>query len=187
MPETPALTSVAAAETERSEAPASAVPAEAAVPAAAIDVSQSESVESSPEPAPVSTSLVLAALEPEREPDATPPPVGDLDTRFFAESPAEAWLAHELERRDPQLLRKMTARVAQRRARLARYVVGVVGVAVVLCLAALVKSAVPTNDEVAGPRHASASVPAAQPAPLPLPSAAPDPPTVSTERADGGG
>ena len=80
-----------------------------------------------------------AESDDEREPaDLSVPPVGDLDARFFAESTSEAWLAHELELRHPQFLRKMTANVALRRARLARYVVGVVGVAVALCLAALV-------------------------------------------------
>jgi len=134
------------------------------------------------------------AAEPEREPDATPPPVGDLDTRFFAESPSEAWLAHELERRDPQLLRKMTAKVAQRRAHLSRYVVGVVGVAVVLCLAALIKSAVPADDDAPQPRPgAQMPMPAAQPAPLPFPSAArtPEAPPAASPKAplgtDGGG
>jgi hypothetical protein len=134
------------------------------------------------------SSSLAESLEPEREPDATPPPVGDLDTRFFAESPAEAWLAHELERRDPRLLRKMTANVALRRAQLAKYVVGVVGVAVVLCLAALIKSAVPTADDAAVPSHgAGTPVPAAQPAPLPLPRVAPGAPAASEDRADGGG
>ena len=90
-----------------------------------------------------------AESEPQPEPpEPSVPPVGDLDARsigdfdarFFMESSSEAWLAHELELRDPQLLRKMTASMVRRRAHLARYVVGVVGVAVVLCLAALVKS-----------------------------------------------
>ena len=97
--------------------------------------------------------------EPEPAEPSVPPvgdldarSIGDLDARFFVESSSEAWLAHELELRDPQLLRKMTANMARRRAHLARYVVGVVGVAVVLCLAALVKSAVPVaRRHLSGP------------------------------------
>jgi hypothetical protein len=164
--------------------PTPAAPAPAAAPAVATDARSTQAVDASPEP--TMSSSPEGALEPEREPDATPPPVGDLDTRFFAESPSEAWLAHELERRDPQLLRKMTAGVARRRAHLARYVVGVVGVSVVLCLAALIKSAVP-SDRDAPRARVGMPTPAAQPAPLPLPSAAPEPPAASAYRADGGG
>ncbi len=88
-------------------------------------------------------------------PEPSVPPAGDLDARFFEESSAEAWLAHELELRDPRFVRKMTAGVARRRAHLARYVLGVVGVAVALCLAALVKSAVPAGDDESRPHPAS--------------------------------
>jgi hypothetical protein len=90
----------------------------------------------------------------------------DLDIRFFAEAPSEAWLAQELEMRDPRSLQKMTAGVARRRAHLARYVVGIVGVSVALCLAALVKSAVSSSDD-----RPAMAVPAAQP----LPAAHPGP------------
>jgi hypothetical protein len=133
------------------------------------------------------------AMPPQPEPapaavEGSIPPAGDLDARFFAESSSEAWLARELEHRDPQLLRKMTANVVRRRAHLARYVVGVVGVAIVLCLAALIKSAVPAADDAPPPRPAAQlPVPAAQPAPLPLPIAAPAPPAASVDRTDGGG
>jgi hypothetical protein len=78
--------------------------------------------------------------------DAVPPsaaPMSDLDAHFFDSSTSEAWLAQELELRDPRFLRKMTAAVAHRRARLAKYVVGVLAVAAALGLAALLKSAVP--------------------------------------------
>jgi hypothetical protein len=174
-------------ETETSAALSSSPPAPAAAPAVAADAPPPEAVEAPPEPA--ASSSPEEAFEPEREPDATPPPVGDLDTRFFAESPAEAWLAHELERRDPQLLRKMTANVARRRAHLARYVVGVVGVAVVLCLAALIKSAIPIDEDA--PRALGGDgqmpTPAAQPVPLPHPNVTPEPPAASSHRADGGG
>ncbi|HTB72804.1 MAG TPA: hypothetical protein VK762_06155, partial [Polyangiaceae bacterium] len=118
---------------------------------------------SAPEPAPgAAETPPLLSPEPQRAPsgedsegepappeaaEESVPPAGDLDARFFEESPSEAWLAHELELRDPRFVRKMTANVAQRRAHLARYVVGVVGVAVALCLAALIKSAVPAGDD----------------------------------------
>jgi hypothetical protein len=68
--------------------------------------------------------------------------ISDLDGHFFQSSPSEAWLAHELELRDPRFVRKMTASVARRRAHLARYVVGVLAVAAALGLAALLKLAV---------------------------------------------
>jgi hypothetical protein len=123
--------------------------------------------------------------------DLSIPPVGDLDARFFAESTSEAWLAHELELRHPQFLRKMTANVALRRARLARYVVGVVGVAVVLCLAALVKSAVPAGDGASRARPAAqmAMPPPGQPTSLPpaVAPVVPAEPAATAHGADGGG
>jgi hypothetical protein len=129
-------------------------------------------------PADVSTG------KPEAEsPEPSVPPVGDLDARFFAESMSEVWLAHELELRDPQLLRKMTASVARRRARFARYVVGVVGVAVALCLAALIKSAVPVGSDDSRPHPAAQmAMPAAD---SPLPPAVPVPAAVEPAAADG--
>jgi hypothetical protein len=72
----------------------------------------------------------------------SPPSSGELDARFFDSSPSDAWLAYELELRDPRVVRKMTPRVALRRARLAKYVMGVVGVAAALGMAALIKSVV---------------------------------------------
>ena len=90
---------------------------------------------------------ILAAspgVDPELS-DAAPPsaaPVSDLDAHFFASSTSDAWLAHELELRDPRFLRKMTAAVAHRRAHLAKYVLGVLALAAALGLAALLKSAV---------------------------------------------
>jgi hypothetical protein len=76
----------------------------------------------------------------------SPPSSGDLATRFFDSSPSDAWLAYELELRDPRVVRKMTPRVALRRARFAKYVVGVVGVAAALGMAALIKSVVVQGD-----------------------------------------
>ncbi len=119
-------------------------------------------------------------------PELAVPAAGDLDTRFFAEAPSEAWLAHELELHDPQFLRKMTASVARRRAHLARYVVGVLGVAVVLCLAALVKSAVPASDDAETRPAAQMAMPAGQPAPPVLPAADPAPPAAGEDEVDGG-
>jgi hypothetical protein len=81
----------------------------------------------------------------------------------------------------------MTSSVVRRRAHLARYVVGVVGVAIVLCLAALIKSAVPAGDNASPPRPAAQTpLPVALPAALLLPSAAPAPPAASVDPADGG-
>ncbi len=71
---------------------------------------------------------------------------GGLDAHFFDSTPLESWFAYELEFRDPHFVRKMTAEVARRRAHLARYVVGVVGAAAALGLAALVKLAVVPLD-----------------------------------------
>ena len=131
--------------------------------------------------------------EPEPAEPSVPPvgdldarSIGDLDARFFVESSSEAWLAHELELRDPQLLRKMTANMARRRAHLARYVVGVVGVAVVLCLAALVKSAVPVADDTSPARLAAPmAMPAGgEAASLSLPTAEPG---ARADGVDGGG
>jgi hypothetical protein len=79
--------------------------------------------------------------------DSSVPYVGDLDARFFESLPSEAWLAHELELRDPRVVRKMTARVVRRRAHLVRYVIGVVGIAAAVAVAALVKSVVVQGDE----------------------------------------
>lgn len=83
---------------------------------------------------------------------ASPPSVGDFDTRFFESSPSDAWLAHELELRDRRFVRKMTAVVARRRAHLAKYVVGVVAIAAALGLAALLKSAVVSHEDEQSPR-----------------------------------
>ncbi len=158
-------------------------PAEAETPQR---VSSEPSAELSPEP-PRAPSGDDSEREP-APPEESVPPAGDLDARFFAESPSEAWLAHELELRDPRFMRKMTANVAQRRAHLSRYVVGVVGVAVALCLAALIKSAVPAGDDESRAHPASPmAMPAARPSPLPLPAAAPDEPAATPDGSDGGG
>ncbi len=135
-------------------------------------------------------SAPVAQGESQSEPEAgeeSVPPVGDLDARFFVESSSEAWLAHELELRDPRFVRKMTANVARRRAHLARYVVGVVGVAVALCLAALIKSAVPGgDDDPRGRPAAQMAMPAAE-APLPPLSPAASAPPAAADGVDGGG
>lgn len=123
--------------------------------------------------------------------DVTVPPVGDLDARFFEESSTEDWLAHELDLRDPRFVRKMTDHVAQRRARFARYVAGVVGVAAALCVAALVKSAVPASaDDEWSSRPAArmamppSPTPAAQPEPDPVEPALPKVESAPTMAAD---
>jgi hypothetical protein len=80
-------------------------------------------------------------------PEPSVPPASDLDARFFDELPTESWLAHELELRDPRFILKMTEGVARRRAHLVKYVAGVVAVSAALCVAALVKAAVPVGDD----------------------------------------
>jgi hypothetical protein len=123
--------------------------------------------------------------------DVTVPPVGDLDARFFEESSTEDWLAHELDLRDPRFVRKMTDHVAQRRARFARYVAGVVGVAAALCVAALVKLAVPASADSEWSSRPAARMamppsptPAAQPEPDPVEPALPKVESAPTMAAD---
>jgi hypothetical protein len=104
-------------------------------------------------------------------PEPSVPPASDLDVRFFDELPAESWLAHELELRDPRFVLKMTEGVARRRAHLAKYVAGVVAISAALCVAALVRAAVPIADDD-GALPTSRPTPAASPlAPLPTDSA----------------
>jgi hypothetical protein len=123
-------------------------------------------------PAPAAESVPAPAPEPATTPEdseVSVPPASDLDVRFFEQLPSESWLAHELELRDPRLLLKMTAGVARRRARLVRYVVGVVGVAAALGVAALVKTAAGLGDEPALRERAAAGlqVPSDSPGPSP--------------------
>ena len=89
----------------------------------------------------------------------------EFEVPFFDELPTESWLAHGLELRDPRFVLKMTDTMARRRAHFTKYVVGVVGVSAALCLAAIVKAAVPTADD-----HAPAAA-ESLPAPLPPPVA----------------
>ena len=96
-------------------------------------------------------------------PEESVPPASDLDVPFFDELPSEAWLAHELELGDPRSVRKMADSVARRRAHFAKYVFGVVAVSAVLCVAALVKSAVAVD--ASAPASVRTATPVAQPAP----------------------
>jgi hypothetical protein len=110
-------------------------------------------------PSPLPVSVAFETLEFKTPTLTTAPSVGDFDTRFFESSSSDAWLAHELELRDPRFVRKMTAVVARRRAHLAKYVVGVVAIAAALGLAALLKSAVVPHDDEQNPRpHRPAAV-----------------------------
>ncbi len=160
------------------EAPVVAAEANARVVAAEAGA-QAEAVPSTP--------AETSEREPQAEsPEPSVPPVGDLDARFFAESTSEVWLSHELELRDPRFVRKMTENVARRRARLARYVVGVVGVAVALCLAALIKSAVPVGSDDSRPHPAAQmAMPAGEPPPVAVPAPVPAPPAAA-DGVDGG-
>ena len=136
----------------------------APAPVATYEPAPSFDLPPSCEPAPDSAPALSfeAPLGSQRPPplepaDASVPPVvGDLDgpfldtrifdTPFFELTPSEFWLA-ELETRDPRWLLKMTAAAARRRAHLARYVLGAVGISAVLCLAALVRVVVPSHDD----------------------------------------
>jgi hypothetical protein len=178
----------------------------ASSPAPAFDDTPTDALTTAPAPAPVPTyepapdsapALSFEApLGSERPPplepaDASVPPVvGDLDrpfldarlfdTPFFELTPSEFWLA-ELETRDPRWLLKMTAAAARRRAHLARYVLGAVGISAVLCLAALVRVVVPSHDDgdlrpaarMAMPPSDPAADPTAEPAKTGAPDAGP--------------
>ena len=166
--------------------PANTEPADATPPPVTVDSPRPDTASAASVSPAVETASSRAPRETEPEPpEPSVPPAGDLDARFFEEAPSEAWLAHELELRDPHFLRKMTTGVVQRRARLARYVVGVVGVAVALCLAALVKSAVPVSDDSHVRPAAQMAMPAGQPTP-PV-AATPVEPAPSEDAVDGGG
>jgi tetratricopeptide (TPR) repeat protein len=96
------------------------------------------------------TDHLLAEMDPD---DTSVPPVGDLDTDFFHGRP-RLDPAFDLDMRDPRVARKMTAGAARRRAHLARYVKGAVGLAFSLCVAAVVKVAVlrgHADPEATGP------------------------------------
>jgi hypothetical protein len=115
--------------------------------------------------------------------------VRDLHARFFDATPFhdDDWLAHELDLGDPRLIQKMTDRVAQRRAFFARYVAGVVGVAAALCVAALVKSAVPSRDDDWNTRPAARMVmPPNEPASATQPGVDPAEPASRSDVLDGG-
>ena len=189
-----------------SASPASVAPLPALEVAPAPEAAPAPAPAPASAPAPVEASTGMASDPEPAEPELTPgpvstelaepsvPPAGDLDARFFAESSSEAWLAHELELRDPRFVRKMTANVARRRAHLARYVVGVVGVAVALCLAALVKSAVPVGDDDSHAHPAAQMAmpaeraePVAQPVVAPTATAAANATGAPAEPTDGGG
>jgi len=141
--------------------------------------------------APTSTETDAGAadhLQAEMDPDdKSVPPVGDLDTDFF-HGGQRLDPAFDLDMRDPRVARKMTAGAAHRRAHLARYVKGAVGLAFFLCVAAVVKVAVlrgHTDRETTEPSRIlqPASVPGdpdprsvtASPSPAPVPSASAGP------------
>jgi|CZKU01.1.fsa_nt_gi hypothetical protein len=119
-------------------------------------------------------------------PAPSPSSSGAFELLFFDETPAESWLAHELELRDPRFVLKMTDTVVRRRARFAKYVMGAVGVSAALCLAAIVKAALPTTDDYAP--AAVEALPAAEPPPgAPLVTDPPSPVLYRpAPRGDGG-
>jgi hypothetical protein len=147
--------------------------------------------ESIPEPAIESVTLSGPRARDPGRLDATEAPehgVRDLDARFFDEPSSEDWLTHELELRDPRFVRKMTANVARRRAHLVRYVVGVVGVAAALGLAALIRLAVPSSEDDSRPRAASPmAMPTGEAVQLAPSAADPAEPGNKATGVDGGG
>jgi hypothetical protein len=111
---------------------------------------------------------------PEVHPDeVSVPPVG-LDSDFFGGDPAFAADASlEIDARDPRML-KLTPLMAQRRARLARYVAVAVGFAAILGGAAIVKITLARGaDSTARGAASRNAVTAASPGPAQEPVAAP--------------
>jgi hypothetical protein len=97
------------------------------------------------------------------EDERSVPPVGDLSTEFFSSRPP-SWLPQRgAVEEDPfglpahdKLARSLAPQAVARRARFARYVRGAVGVSALLCVAAVVKSAL-TRDDSTPPRRSAAS------------------------------
>jgi hypothetical protein len=108
--------------------------------------------------------IVLDAVAPIAPVATAPVRPPEFEVPFFDELPTESWLAHGLELRDPRFVLKMTDTMARRRAHFAKYVVGVVGVSAALCLAAIVKAAVPAADDRAPAAAESLPAPLAPPA-----------------------
>jgi hypothetical protein len=119
--------------------------------------------------------------------DADSADARDLDAPFFDQASSEDWLTQELELRDPRFVRKMTVNVARRRAHLVRYVVGVVGVAAALGLAALIRLAVPVSEDDSRPRPASPMTMPTNEAVQPAPALDTVEPATKTTGVDGGG
>jgi hypothetical protein len=178
-----APTSIASPEPVASPAPVASAESVATVePVASVEAASPDPSECTPPPVVVDPPGLEAA-----PPRPSIPSASDLDAPFFAQAPAEAWIAHELELRDPRSMRKMTAGVARRRAHLARYVVGVVGVAIAVCLVALVKLAVPASDDASARPAARMAMPATQAPPAQdIPPAQAVVPAEGEDAVDGG-
>lgn len=159
----------AAAETAKDVPPASEERTRAYAPA------PDESVT----PPPVEMAAPTSEKDPFADPDdASIPPVGNVDVEQFfsegdvaaraAEHHEEAWDALE------KAKRKHLPEVVARRSRYARYVRWAVGGAAVVCLAALVRTAVTPSVAASAPKGAAvAALAAAQPAPAEPEPAAP--------------
>jgi hypothetical protein len=123
--------------------------------------------------------------------DASVPPV-DVDGGFFDEAHAHGTAVDpflEVDARDPRMAIKRTAAAARRRAHLAKYVTGTMGVASALLIAALVKGAVASGHETKAPyvspmQTVAAAFVAMNPSPTPAPAPSPPAPVDSSAPAD---
>jgi len=98
------------------------------------------------------------------EDERSVPPAGDLDTRFFSAPPSWPGPRFGAEE-DPfpldahdRVARSLAPQAVARRARFARYVRGAVGFSLLLCVAAVVKTAL-TSDDAPPPRRSAAAAP----------------------------
>jgi hypothetical protein len=111
--------------------------------------------------------VAAAALKNEAvvpEDEHSVPPAGDLDTRFFSQPPS--WPGPRLAAEDDpfplaphdRIARSLAPQAVARRALFARYVRGAVGVSLLLCASAVVKTAL-TSDDAPPPRRSAAASP----------------------------
>jgi hypothetical protein len=167
------------------------------------DEAGTEGPAQAPAPESSATALAFGDVTPATalfipEDEQSVPPASDLDTdHFFSgppSSPAPRILAVEddpflwVDARDPRT-RSLAPQAVARRAFFARYVRGAVGVSLVLCLAAVVKTAL-THDDYEPPRRYAATAVWPPPEDAPPPVAADLPPATEAQPAapdaDGG-
>ena len=159
-----------------------------------LEASTQTELERAPHPAPPavppeeSVAAHAEAVVPEDE--RSVPPAGDLDTRFFSDPPSWPALPAAFEE-DPFALeshdrhtRSLAPAAVARRARFTRYVRGAVGASVLVCAAALVKTALTRDDYEPPRRWAATQAPALSDRAYAAPEEAPPP--VTTPSADRG-